>query len=617
MRKIILTINLILISILLVSCEYINELLPKHEVRFVYNNEVLDTVLVSNNGKIEETTLIDVDEGYYIEGWYKDLSDETSKWNFDIDKVNTNLILYANLLMKDNYLKVENIVLNDNILSWDNISNASYKVNDVIVSDSKIDLNSLNLKPLKETNINIKVLKENYNSIDEEVLITFYPNETIQTQEIDFEAFDFDDFKELNRSQFKSNLINLDDFYLNITEGRLTNKNEQPKDGLVSLILREEGSITLLEEINDFVKLTFDLGVYQNRENNKSKINVYAKNNVLNDYIFIKQFIPIDEGFTKVSIDKEDVLDKMDIEKLTFLIEIDKENHNLIIDNINILENLKSHYKIKYLNNENLELDEYYLSASNKKGKELVEELRFIVSSNLNPVSYKDIKEVIEFSDINPTNSSEVIGIYDQNYHKANWGKRSDWHREHVWPNSRLGMDRVKENEVNQGSDPHNLRAITPSTNSSRSNRYFSDKIDDKLTLGHTLKDGMYYPGDNDIGDVARILMYMVVRYDFLGLTDNVTLLSEKAYTMDAAYMGKLSVLLNWHEKDPVDDFERYRNDIIFNYQNNRNPFIDHPELFEEVFNYYVEIDNNRKISVDVNIIYIDNYSLRKREFNF
>ena len=41
--------------------------------------------------------------------------------------------------------------------------------------------------------------------------------------------------------------------------------------------------------------------------------------------------------------------------------------------------------------------------------------------------------------------------------------------------------------------------------------------------------------------------------------------------------MGKLSVLLQWNEQDPVDDFER--NDIIYaDYQHNRNPFIDHPE---------------------------------------
>jgi endonuclease I len=43
--------------------------------------------------------------------------------------------------------------------------------------------------------------------------------------------------------------------------------------------------------------------------------------------------------------------------------------------------------------------------------------------------------------------------------------------------------------------------------------------------------------------------------------------------------MGILSVLLEWNEIDPADDFERNRNEVIYSYQNNRNPFIDYPEF--------------------------------------
>ncbi|MBZ0144814.1 MAG: endonuclease, partial [Rhodocyclaceae bacterium] len=44
------------------------------------------------------------------------------------------------------------------------------------------------------------------------------------------------------------------------------------------------------------------------------------------------------------------------------------------------------------------------------------------------------------------------------------------------------------------------------------------------------------------------------------------------------AYMGMLSVLLAWHVEDPVDAVEQHRNEVVFTYQGNRNPFIDRPE---------------------------------------
>jgi endonuclease I len=42
--------------------------------------------------------------------------------------------------------------------------------------------------------------------------------------------------------------------------------------------------------------------------------------------------------------------------------------------------------------------------------------------------------------------------------------------------------------------------------------------------------------------------------------------------------MGLLSTLIAWHQADPPDDAERARNEVIYSFQGNRNPFIDHPE---------------------------------------
>ncbi|MFA6890165.1 MAG: endonuclease, partial [Bacilli bacterium] len=50
------------------------------------------------------------------------------------------------------------------------------------------------------------------------------------------------------------------------------------------------------------------------------------------------------------------------------------------------------------------------------------------------------------------------------------------------------------------------------------------------------------------------------------------------------AVLGKLSTLLTWNQLDPVDDFERNRNDVIYGYQGNRNPFVDHPEFADMIW---------------------------------
>lgn len=196
--------------------------------------------------------------------------------------------------------------------------------------------------------------------------------------------------------------------------------------------------------------------------------------------------------------------------------------------------------------------------------------------------SYGEAREILVKSDVEPRKET-LFGIYDNAEIPADWGSGNVFQREHVWPNSKLGIEGVSNSSRNQGSDPHNLRAIVGSTNASRSNRYYAAGSGVK---GYTIGTDEYYPGDNHRGDVARILLYMAVRYkDILTLVETPV---DKAYVPEGAQMGKLSLLLEWHEADPVDEFEFNRNEVIYSYQGNRNPFIDHPELFERVYEYIV-----------------------------
>ncbi|MEM7297132.1 MAG: endonuclease, partial [Bacteroidota bacterium] len=98
-------------------------------------------------------------------------------------------------------------------------------------------------------------------------------------------------------------------------------------------------------------------------------------------------------------------------------------------------------------------------------------------------------------------------------------------------------------------------------------------------------------PRDDVKGDVARILFYMATRYE--GENGEVDLeLTETLQSQSAKdpFHATLSVLLEWHELDPVSAFETNRNNAIFDFQGNRNPYIDHPEWVELVFGEEEEI---------------------------
>ncbi|VEU82948.1 endonuclease [Acholeplasma hippikon] len=227
-------------------------------------------------------------------------------------------------------------------------------------------------------------------------------------------------------------------------------------------------------------------------------------------------------------------------------------------------------------------LIQYYATLNGLTGQQFKTELEKIISStHMRFISYGEARFVLEKSDLVDENGKQYLdGLYAKTKIVKYWDGGETWSREHVWPNSRLGIPRVDNNTKNQGSDVHNLRAINPSVNSTRSNRYFVRGSGENQTIGSN----GYYPGDEYKGDVARILFYMVVRYpNILSLVET-DIDRGTTYDQSSAVMGVLSVLLEWHKEDPVSDFERNRNNVIYSYQGNRNPFIDHPEYVDLYF---------------------------------
>ena len=234
--------------------------------------------------------------------------------------------------------------------------------------------------------------------------------------------------------------------------------------------------------------------------------------------------------------------------------------------------------------------DGYYNSAENKSDQALRSALHNIIDDH-NEFPYTsgstDTWDILQESDVDPLNSNNVILIYTRESVNGpqEYNGGGGWNREHVWAKSRGDFGTV----TGEGTDVHNLRASNIQVNTTRLNYSFDDCTSSSCvqTYGNSYSSSalVFEPRDEDKGDVARIIFYMDLRYEGdsgeedLEMTESILSTSS-----NLPRHGVRSTLLEWHEFDPVDDFERNRNDVIYNYQGNRNPFIDHPELVDYIW---------------------------------
>jgi len=209
-----------------------------------------------------------------------------------------------------------------------------------------------------------------------------------------------------------------------------------------------------------------------------------------------------------------------------------------------------------------------------------------ITSTHTNFLVYTPgVWEASKATDVNPENSSEVLLIYGYAASgelsrtrgiNDNGGNQGEWNREHVYPRS-LGNPNLEF--VGPGADAHHLRPADVNYNSQRSNTIFAEGSGDSGNVS-----GGWYPGDEWKGDVARMMMYMYVRYDQVCLPSRVGN-GSNASTPD----DMIDLFLKWNVEDPVSDFERqrntYHNDTSNTYaQGNRNPFIDNAYLATRIW---------------------------------
>ncbi len=239
----------------------------------------------------------------------------------------------------------------------------------------------------------------------------------------------------------------------------------------------------------------------------------------------------------------------------------------------------------------------YYSTANGKTGYQLKTALYDIIKGH-NTHSYNDLWDLYKTSDKKSNGKvwdmySDVPGgtpAYEYSFGSDQCGNYSGegscYNREHSFPKSWF-------NDASpMVSDPFHIVPTDGYVNGKRSNYAYGEVGSASWTSTNGSKLGtnslagysgtVFEPIDDYKGDLARGYFYMATRYENLidGWEKNNT-------NGDAMLDGSsdhvfedwaLEMLIKWHNEDPVSQKEIDRNNAIYNYQGNRNPFIDHPE---------------------------------------
>lgn len=235
----------------------------------------------------------------------------------------------------------------------------------------------------------------------------------------------------------------------------------------------------------------------------------------------------------------------------------------------------------------------YYQGTENLHGDSLKDALHRIIHQHIQypyTASEKDVWDILKETDQDLVHPENIVLFYTGKSVNAaqEWNEGKGWNREHIWAKSR---GKFKNSSV-YGCDLHHIRPTHPKANSHRNNYWFANTKKEAVTINGEnsgcYKDdqkALWEPRDEVKGDVARMLFYMDVRYEGGKGEKDFSLVDYFPNRNSTAPVhALLSDLLQWHKDDPVSPQEKRRNNIIYHYQRNRNPFIDHPEFASRIW---------------------------------
>ena len=227
----------------------------------------------------------------------------------------------------------------------------------------------------------------------------------------------------------------------------------------------------------------------------------------------------------------------------------------------------------------------YYSSLNGKKDAELKTALYNIIHNFTRISSYQDLPKYFQTTDVYPESRRwwdmySDIPLYAPSFSGLN--------REHSFPNSWWGgstdvgayvdLNHLYPSEMKANTAKSNfpLGTVDMSSNVSFDNGICKVGYPVNGQGGGAQK--VFEPDDEYKGDFARTYFYMVTCYQ--NLTWKYTyMVSQNLYP--TLNQWSVDLLMKWHREDPVSQKEIDRNEAVFGFQNNRNPFIDRPELAE------------------------------------
>jgi endonuclease I len=246
-----------------------------------------------------------------------------------------------------------------------------------------------------------------------------------------------------------------------------------------------------------------------------------------------------------------------------------------------------------------------YYSTATGTGATLKTQLHNIIKVHT-VVNYDNLWDAFATTDDNP--SGKVWDMYSSctftfvtNQCGSYTNECDCFNKEHSFPKSWFG------GEVSpMYSDLFHLVPTDGKVNGMRDNYAFGEVGTATFTSSNGSKLGTCnYPGYSGVvfepideykGDFARNYFYMATRYE------NIIAGWENYNTNGDAIMNGTSFLVyepwflnmlgEWHVADPVSQKEINRNnEIYYNYQHNRNPFIDHPEYVYQIWGVGQSLD--------------------------